>query len=87
MKKNGYYYSYYECFPSNKYVMEKQNYLYYMYFPLKDQNDIFRIGVAVSDCPEGVLLFNFFYSFNKAMHLSTSRTSLDNRCFVSLISF
>ena len=26
---------------------------YYMYFPLKDQNDIFRIGVAVSDSPEG----------------------------------
>jgi beta-xylosidase len=26
---------------------------YYMYFPLKDQNDIFRIGVAVSDKPEG----------------------------------
>ena len=26
---------------------------YYMYFPLKDQNDIFRIGVAVSDNPEG----------------------------------
>ncbi|MDD4823419.1 MAG: glycoside hydrolase family 43 protein [Bacteroidales bacterium] len=26
---------------------------YYMYFPLKDQTDIFRIGVAVSDCPEG----------------------------------
>ena len=26
---------------------------YYMYFPLKDQNDIFRIGVAVSDRPEG----------------------------------
>lgn len=26
---------------------------YYMYFPLKDRNDIFRIGVAVSDCPEG----------------------------------
>lgn len=26
---------------------------YYMYFPLKDQNDIFRIGVAISDCPEG----------------------------------
>ena len=24
-----------------------------MYFPLKDQNDIFRIGVAVSDKPEG----------------------------------
>ena len=24
-----------------------------MYFPLKDRNDIFRIGVAVSDCPEG----------------------------------
>lgn len=22
-------------------------------FPLKDRNDIFRIGVAVSDCPEG----------------------------------
>ncbi len=26
---------------------------YYMYFPLKDRNDIFRIGVAVSDKPEG----------------------------------
>ena len=26
---------------------------YYMYFPAKDQNDIFRIGVAVSDKPEG----------------------------------
>ena len=26
---------------------------YYMYFPLKDQNDIFRIGVAVSGSPEG----------------------------------
>lgn len=26
---------------------------YYMYFPLKDQNDIFRMGVAVSDSPEG----------------------------------
>ena len=27
---------------------------YYMYFPLKDQNDIFRIGVAVSDPRERV---------------------------------
>jgi len=26
---------------------------YYLYFPLKDKNDIFRIGVAVSDKPEG----------------------------------
>ncbi|MDR0371170.1 MAG: glycoside hydrolase family 43 protein [Prevotellaceae bacterium] len=26
---------------------------YYMYFPLKDKNDIFRIGVAVGDRPEG----------------------------------
>ncbi len=26
---------------------------YYMYFPLKDQNDIFRIGVAISNRPEG----------------------------------
>ncbi len=26
---------------------------YYMYFPLKDQTDIFRIGVAVSDKPYG----------------------------------
>lgn len=26
---------------------------YYMYFPLKDKNDIFRIGVAISDSPEG----------------------------------
>lgn len=26
---------------------------YYLYFPLKDRTDIFRIGVAVSDKPEG----------------------------------
>ena len=26
---------------------------YYLYFPLKDRNDIFRFGVAVSDSPEG----------------------------------
>lgn len=26
---------------------------YYMYFPLKDQTDIFRIGVAVADKPQG----------------------------------
>ncbi|MDR1381131.1 MAG: glycoside hydrolase family 43 protein [Tannerella sp.] len=26
---------------------------YYLYFPLKDRNDIFRIGVAVADRPEG----------------------------------
>jgi len=26
---------------------------YYLYFPLKDKNDIFRIGVAVSEKPEG----------------------------------
>lgn len=26
---------------------------YYMYFPLKDKNDIFRMGVAISDKPEG----------------------------------
>jgi beta-xylosidase len=26
---------------------------YYLYFPLKDQNDIFRIGVAIGDRPEG----------------------------------
>ena len=26
---------------------------YYLYYPLKDKNDIFRIGVAVADCPEG----------------------------------
>jgi beta-xylosidase len=26
---------------------------YYLYFPLKDKNDIFRIGVAVGDRPEG----------------------------------
>lgn len=26
---------------------------YYLYFPLKDRNDIFRIGVAISDKPEG----------------------------------
>lgn len=26
---------------------------YYLYFPLKDKNDVFRIGVATSDRPEG----------------------------------
>jgi hypothetical protein len=26
---------------------------YYLYFPLKDKNDIFRIGAAISDKPEG----------------------------------
>ena len=26
---------------------------YYMYFPLKDKNDVFRIGVAISDRPYG----------------------------------
>ena len=26
---------------------------YYLYFPLKDKNDIFRIGVATADRPEG----------------------------------
>jgi hypothetical protein len=33
-------------------VAEKEG-KYYMYFPLKDQNDIFRIGVAIGDRPEG----------------------------------
>ena len=33
-------------------VAEK-NGKYYMYFPLKDQNDIFRIGVAIGAKPEG----------------------------------
>ena len=28
---------------------------YYMYFPLKDRNDIFRMGVAGADPPEGAL--------------------------------
>ena len=27
---------------------------YYLYFPLKDRNDIFRMGVAISDKPEGL---------------------------------
>ncbi len=26
---------------------------YYLYFPMKDKNDVFRIGVAISDNPEG----------------------------------
>lgn len=26
---------------------------YYLYFPLKDRNDLFRMGVAISDKPEG----------------------------------
>ncbi|MCD8044959.1 MAG: glycoside hydrolase family 43 protein [Tannerellaceae bacterium] len=33
-------------------VAEKDG-TYYMYFPLKDKNDIFRMGVAISDKPEG----------------------------------
>ncbi|MDR0431560.1 MAG: glycoside hydrolase family 43 protein [Tannerellaceae bacterium] len=36
-------------------VAEK-NGRYYMYFPLKDQNDIFRIGVAIGNRPEGPFL-------------------------------
>ncbi len=31
----------------------RKNGKYYLYFPLKDQNDTFRIGVAMSDKPEG----------------------------------
>lgn len=31
----------------------EKNGKYYVYFPLKDKNDIFRIGVAVGDKPEG----------------------------------
>jgi len=31
----------------------RKNGKYYMYFPLKDKNDVFRIGVAVGDRPEG----------------------------------
>jgi hypothetical protein len=30
-----------------------KNGTYYMYFPLKDKSDIFRIGVATAGCPEG----------------------------------
>jgi hypothetical protein len=30
-----------------------KNGVYYMYFPLKDKNDIFKIGVAISNKPEG----------------------------------
>lgn len=31
----------------------EKNGKYYFYFPLKDKNDIFRIGVAIGDSPEG----------------------------------
>ncbi|WP_312398902.1 glycoside hydrolase family 43 protein [Sphingobacterium sp.] len=31
---------------------------YYLYFSLKDKNDIFRLGVAVSDRPEGPFISN-----------------------------
>jgi hypothetical protein len=31
----------------------RKNGKYYMYYPLKDRNDIFRLGVAISDKPEG----------------------------------
>ena len=30
-----------------------KNNKYYLYFPLKDKTDIFRIGVAISDNPRG----------------------------------
>jgi len=30
-----------------------KNGIYYLYFPLKDRTDLFRIGVAISDRPEG----------------------------------
>lgn len=30
-----------------------KNGIYYLYFPVKDKTDIFRIGVAISDKPEG----------------------------------
>jgi beta-xylosidase len=33
-----------------------KNGTYYMYFPLKDKTDIFRIGVAISNKPEGPFL-------------------------------
>jgi len=33
--------------------VQEKNGKYYMYFPLKDRNDIFRFGVAVADRPEG----------------------------------
>lgn len=33
--------------------VQEKNGKYYMYFPLKDRNDIFRMGVAVADNPEG----------------------------------
>lgn len=33
-------------------VQEKDG-KYYLYFPLKDRNDIFRFGVAISDTPKG----------------------------------
>ncbi len=52
------------CFPQRIFLGRAVNYgivmwfvkmvrKYYLYFPLKDQNDIFRIGVAVSDKPYG----------------------------------
>jgi len=31
----------------------RKNGKYYMYFPLKDKNDIFRIGVAIAERPQG----------------------------------
>lgn len=33
--------------------VQEKNGKYFMYFPLKDRNDIFRFGVAVADNPEG----------------------------------
>ncbi|MFA5737799.1 MAG: glycoside hydrolase family 43 protein [Bacteroidales bacterium] len=41
--------------------------VYYLYFPLKDKTDIFRIGVAVSDKPEGP-----FKALDAPMHGSYS---------------
>lgn len=46
---------------------------YYMYFPLKDKNDIFRLGVAISDSPTGPFVLSLTRS--RAVTASTLQSS------------
>ena len=50
---------------------------YYMYFPMKDRNDIFRLGVAISDKPEGP-----FIPQPRKMCMSTDSVLSDMLCAV-----
>lgn len=52
---------------------------YYLYFPLKDKNDIFRLGVAISNTPEGPFIpqhdpMHGSYSIDPALFEDTDGT-------------